>query len=74
VRKNVVVTSNDGTRLETSVLRWDSQAGRLWTDQPVRIVRDGTVVDGTGFQLLIGQEASTVHGRVHATFKGGTGP
>ena len=73
VRKNVVVTSNEGMRLLTDVLRWDSQAGRLWTDQPVRILRDGTVVDGTAFQLLIGREESTVHGRVHATFKSGTG-
>src|SRR6185503_17674674 len=32
VRQNVVVTSNDGMRLETSVLRWDAESKRLWTD------------------------------------------
>ena len=74
VRKNVVVTSNDGMRLETSALRWDSQAKRLWTDQPVRILRDGTVVNGTAFQLLMAEEASTVHGRVHAMFTHGSRP
>ena len=38
VRRNVVVTSDDGLRLETSVLRWDADERRLWTDAPVRAV------------------------------------
>src|SRR5262245_52624850 len=32
VRRNVVVTSSDGLRLETTVLRWDAGQRRLWTE------------------------------------------
>ena len=39
VRRSVVVTSNDGLRLETEVLRWEAAAKRLWTDAPVVITR-----------------------------------
>jgi LPS export ABC transporter protein LptC len=74
VRRNVVVTSHDGMRLETSVLRWDSETKRLWTDRPVRIVRAGTVVSGSAFELLMAEEASTVQGRVRATFSSGERP
>ena len=68
VRKNVVVTSSDGMRLETSVLRWEGEAKRLWTDAAVRLSRDGTVIHGTSFELKMVDEAATVNGRVHATF------
>lgn len=71
VRRNVVVTSYDGSRLETSVLRWDSGGRRLWTRAPVRLVRSGGVVNGTGFELTTDNETVTVS-RVRATFKGGS--
>src|SRR5438046_14020 len=48
LRRNVVVISSEGMRLETSVLRWDADEQRLWTDAPVTITRDGSVVHGTG--------------------------
>ena len=68
VRKNVVVTSDDGLRLETSVLRWDAAQKRLWTDVPVRLSRDGSIVSGSGLTVLMADEATTVNGRVRATF------
>lgn len=68
VRKNVVVTSNDGLRLETSVLRWDAERKRLWTDAPVKLSRDGSTVSGSGLSVLMADESTTVHGRVRATF------
>ena len=68
VRKNVVVTTDDGLSIETSVLRWNSDDKRLWTDEPVRIVRQGSVVQGTAFDLRMDEETATVSGRVHATF------
>jgi LPS export ABC transporter protein LptC len=68
VRKNVVVTTSDGYRLETSVLRWGSKDERIWTDAPVRLTRDGTVIEGRGFDLATREEAATVQGRVHARF------
>jgi LPS export ABC transporter protein LptC len=68
VRRNVVLTSSDGLRLHTSVLRWDAQSKRMWTDAPVTLTRDGSVVKGTGLQVNMDQEATTVDGRVHASF------
>jgi LPS export ABC transporter protein LptC len=68
VRRNVVVTTSDGYRLETSVLRWGSRDERIWTDAPVRLTRDGTVIEGRGLDLATREESATVQGRVHATF------
>ena len=41
IRRHVVVTSDDGLRLETNVLRWDANERRLWTDAPVQITLRG---------------------------------
>ena len=41
IRKNVVITSSDGLRMDTSVIHWDADAQRLWTDEPVTLSRDG---------------------------------
>jgi len=69
VRKNVVLTSSDGLRLETTVLRWHGPEKRLWTDVPVTIHKEGTVIHGTALNVLMGEEERTqVAGRVHATF------
>jgi LPS export ABC transporter protein LptC len=68
VRRNVVVTSSDGLRLETSVLRWDGGDKRLWTDAPVRLERPGATVDGESLDVRMAEDASTVGGRVTATF------
>ena len=46
LRRNVVLTSDDGMRLETSVLRWKGAERRLWTDAPVRLYQDGARVEG----------------------------
>src|SRR5262245_4839596 len=69
IRKNVVVTSSDGMRLETNVLRWQGAEKRLWTDEPVRLSRKGAVVDGTAFQVRMNEEYTTLEGRVHAVFQ-----
>ena len=73
VRRNVVVTSDDGLRLETSVLRWDANERRLWTDAPVVLSRRGSVVRGTGLDVRMADETATVTGRVRATFSLGKG-
>jgi LPS export ABC transporter protein LptC len=77
VRHNVVVTSDDGLRLETNVLRWEADERRLWTDAPVLMSRHGSVVQGTGLDVRMADETATVSGRVRATFvqdKGLAGP
>jgi LPS export ABC transporter protein LptC len=69
VRRNVVVTSSDGIRLETSVLRWDGVGRRLWTDAPVVLSRDRSVITGSGLEVDMDEESTTVAGRVRARFE-----
>jgi LPS export ABC transporter protein LptC len=69
VRRNVVLTSDDGITLETSVLRWESEGKRLWTDAPVTLTRRGSVVQGRGLDVRMAEEATTVSGPVRATFE-----
>lgn len=68
IRDQVVVTSDDGVRLETAVLRWHNEDRRLWTDAPVRILREGTVVQGRGLDVRMADDVTTVKGPVRATF------
>ncbi|HEU4371041.1 MAG TPA: LPS export ABC transporter periplasmic protein LptC [Methylomirabilota bacterium] len=68
VRRNVIVTSDDGLRLETSVLRWDAAGKRLWTDAPVTLTRRGSVVRGSGLDVRVADEATTIIGPVRAVF------
>jgi LPS export ABC transporter protein LptC len=71
IRDAVVVTSDDGLRLETSVLRWRNGDRRLWTDAPVRLSQHGTVVEGQGLEVQMATEVATVRGPVRATFTPG---
>ena len=71
IRRNVVVTSSDGLKLETSVLRWVGAEKRLWTDAPVTITRQGAVVRGTALEVRMADEITTIQGRVSATFTEG---
>jgi LPS export ABC transporter protein LptC len=73
LRGNVILISSDGLRLETDRLRWDAEAQRAWTEDPVVIYRAGAVVHGTGFESKVAEEISSIKGRVRATFKKGTG-
>lgn len=68
IRRNVVLTSNDGLRLETAILRWHAADRRLWTDAPVRITRSGTVIEGTALEAKLSEEATIIKGRVRAVF------
>jgi LPS export ABC transporter protein LptC len=68
IRRNVVVTSDDGLRLETGVLRWDAATKRLWTDSEVTLTRNGSTVRGTGLEVRVDEEATTIGGPVRATF------
>jgi LPS export ABC transporter protein LptC len=71
VRRNVLVTSNDGLRLETAILRWESKDKRLWTDTPVTLTRNGSVVRGTGLDVRMAEDATTIVGPVRAMFETG---
>jgi LPS export ABC transporter protein LptC len=71
IRNNVVITSSDGLRLETSVLRWQAAEKRLWTDAPVRLARDGATAEGTALDVRTADGSMTLSGRVRTTFTGG---
>jgi LPS export ABC transporter protein LptC len=74
LRGNVVLISSDGLRLETDRLRWAAEDQRAWTDAPVTIYQNGTVVRGTGFESRVAEETTRIKGRVRAIFKRGGSP
>ncbi|MCD4691192.1 LPS export ABC transporter periplasmic protein LptC [bacterium] len=45
---SVVLRAKDGTVLETEHLLWDERRGKIFTERPVRVTRDGDVMTGTG--------------------------
>jgi LPS export ABC transporter protein LptC len=47
-RKNVIVETPDGERLETEILEWDNARKKILTDAPVRIVQGENVYTGVG--------------------------
>jgi hypothetical protein len=65
------VTSSDGLRLETDVLRWSGDERRLWTDAPVVLSGRNGVVRGRTLSVAMASDATTIGGRVHARFGSG---
>lgn len=49
-RGGVVVVAADGAELRTEVLNWDSRRERLFTEQPVTLIKAGTEITGQGFE------------------------
>lgn len=48
VRDHVVFTNMRGERLETEHLVWSQDSDRVWTDQPVKIIRAQDILYGQG--------------------------
>lgn len=48
VRDHVVFTNVRGERLETELLIWSQDSDRVWTDQPVKIIRAQDILYGQG--------------------------
>lgn len=74
LRGNVVLVSSDGLRLETTRIFWVGADQRAWTNDPVTIYRSGAVVKGQGLEARVGEQATTVKGRVRAVFSRGSAP
>jgi len=49
-RGDVVVTSDEGAILRTEILSWDARNEKLFTDQPVSFEKNGTIIEGEGFE------------------------
>ena len=64
LRKNVVLSSSDGLRLETDTLRWDAKGRRVWTEDPVTLARNNAVLRGTGLEAWMAEERTRVKGRL----------
>ncbi|MFH1073999.1 MAG: LPS export ABC transporter periplasmic protein LptC [Candidatus Firestonebacteria bacterium] len=50
VKGNVVMTTMDGSTLETSSLTWYSARSKLETNEYVKIVRGGNIMEGVGME------------------------
>lgn len=68
IRKNVVLVSSDGTRLETDHLRWQAKEKRVWTDAPVTLYGKGAMITGKGLETWLEEERTAVRGPVRAIF------
>jgi LPS export ABC transporter protein LptC len=71
LRGNVVVTSSDGLRLETEILRWNGEERRLTSDTPVLLSGRTGVVRGRTLEVAMESDATTIGGRVRARFDPG---
>jgi LPS export ABC transporter protein LptC len=63
---NVVVTSQDGLRLETDILQWDNRRQRIFTEDSVRFTTATDTLFGIGFvsnRNLTNWEIGTPTGR-----------
>jgi len=47
---NVVVTTDEGVKLETESLRWDPEGAKIVTDDFVTITKDKDVITGYGLE------------------------
>ena len=73
LRGHVILISSEGMRPETTLLRWDADAQRAWTDRPVTIYQNGAVVKGQGLDARVGERNTQILGRIRATFGGPDG-
>jgi LPS export ABC transporter protein LptC len=65
-RGDVVVTTTDGVRIETSSLRYLNREQKIVSDAFVRLERNGTVVTGVGFESDPSLEHFVLKRRVQA--------
>ncbi len=61
---NVVVVTQDSTRLVTSSLRWDNKQRKIETDQEVTIYKKGRVLKGKGLVSDAALERIEIEGQV----------
>lgn len=69
LRRNVVLVSNEGLRLESETLNWDAKGRRVWTDDPVTLVRNNAVLKGRSLEARMDEERTTVKGPLRVTIR-----
>ncbi|OGF45434.1 MAG: LPS export ABC transporter periplasmic protein LptC [Candidatus Firestonebacteria bacterium RIFOXYA2_FULL_40_8] len=50
VKGNVLMTTMDGSRLETSSLTWNNKKGKLLTNEYVKVIKGGNIMEGVGME------------------------
>lgn len=69
LRRNVVLVSSEGLRLETEALNWDAKGRRVWTDDPVTLIRNNVVLKGRSLEARMDEERTTVKGPLRVTIR-----
>ena len=69
LRRNVVLVSSEGVRLEAETLNWNAKGRRVWTDDPVTLVRNNAVLKGRGLEARMDEERTTIKGPLRVTIK-----
>jgi len=69
LRQNVVLVSSEGLRLEAETLNWDAKGRRVWTHDPVTLIRNNAVLKGRGLEARMDEERTTVKGPLRVTIK-----
>ena len=66
-KDNVVLTSENGKRLETEELIWDEKKNKIYTDRKVKITTGKEVIEGEGFSSNPDFTEYTIS-KIHGTF------
>ena len=66
LRDQVEGSTAEGERFSTAQVRYEQTAQRLWTHHPVRLYRDGLVVQGEGMEIDLATRRIRLMGQVEA--------
>ena len=69
LREQVEGSTDAGERFSTAEVRYEQGAQRLWTDQAVRLHREGLVVEGEGMEIDLSTRRIRLVGKVEARMK-----
>jgi LPS export ABC transporter protein LptC len=69
LREQVEGSTDQGERFKTAQVHYEQAAQRLWTDQPVRLHREGLVVEGEGMEIDLSTRRIRLIGKVEARMK-----
>jgi len=67
LRRNVVLVSSEGLRLEAETLNWEAEGRRVWSDDPVTLIRNNAALKGRSLETRMDEERTTVKGPLRVT-------
>ncbi len=69
----VVLETSEGVKLETETLRWDNRRGRIWSNEFVKLTREGEVLTGYGLDSDPDLDNVEIHSQVKIRVKESAG-